>query len=105
MSKRKELTAAQLIDQINKRLDNIEELFAWLVRAEQRFRIGSRVEFSPYADRRGISRGRKGGVRTGRVVSMDEFSVGVMLDGYTRPHSFHHTFFQPTTKRKGASRK
>lgn len=93
------LTAATLIADINARLDNIEELMAWTIRADQRFRVGSRVEFSPTADRRGLSMGRKDGVRTGKVTKVDGFAIDVLLDGYAKPRGFHNKFFMPSNRR------
>lgn len=82
-----------IIDGINKKLDNLEELIYWRIGADERFRKGQRVQFSAIADRRGMSKGRKGGVRKGRVTGIHGTSIEVLLDGYTRPKGFHHMFF------------
>lgn len=85
-----------MIEQIHQRLDNVEDLMGWLVKAEQRFKVGQRVQFNGKADRHGLSIGRKGGARAGRVTGFENgFTLKVLLDGYTRPHGFHHGFFDP----------
>lgn len=100
---KKRETERELIDGINKSLDNIEFMVGFTIRPRQRFRAGQRVEFSPMAIRKGISRGRKGGVVTGKVVSVsDGFTIDVLLDGYKRPHGYHHMFFVPSCKRKAS---
>ena len=84
------------LDKIEHRLNLINEYFAWMIHAEQRFNVGQRVEFSRLADDQGISKGRKKGVRTGTVKTIDDsFIIGVQLDGYKRPAGFHHSFFNP----------
>jgi hypothetical protein len=84
-----------LLNVIEERLDNIEELTAWLIRGNQRFKKGQRVKFSTYADRKGISLRRKGGVQRGTVVEAgDTPFVKILLDGYAKPRSFHHMFFE-----------
>lgn len=94
-------TIPQLLDDINARLDNVEDLMAWLIRAGSRFKKGQRVKFSPAAYRKGVASRRKGGASKGKVVDVDEdgFSVKVLLDGYAKPRSFHHGFFDPASKR------
>ena len=88
----------KLIRQINEKLDAIEDLMAWRILARERFKVGQRVEFSRSADRSGISKGRKGGVRRGRIVSIDDgCGVVVLLDGYKKPTGFHHAFFNPVS--------
>lgn len=102
MSKRVE-TIGSLIADINDRLNGLEESMMWTIKATDRFKPGQRVEFSPMADRNGLSLRRKGGVRTGVVEQVDSsFTIMVRLDGYTKPISFHHKFFQPSSKRKPA---
>lgn len=93
-------TVSELIADINKRLDNIECLTSWLVKAEHRFRVGQRVEFSAAAERAGLTRQRKGGVRTGKVVGVSGFTVDVLLDGYKKSRGFQHGFFVLSSKRK-----
>lgn len=95
----------QLIRDISERLDSLEVLQSFSVRAHQRFMIGDRVEFSAAADRKGISKGRKDGVRMGKVVSLDGFHVGVLLDGYKTTREYHHIFFNKTYKRAGVKRR
>lgn len=58
------------LEQIEKRLDSLEDMTHFLVRANSRFYGGQRVTFSAYADRRGISARRKRGVRTGTVLQV-----------------------------------
>jgi hypothetical protein len=95
MNKPKADPLLETIDRINERLDSVEDLVAFMVRAEQRFKPGQRVKFSPMADRKGITKRIKGKVRRGKVVGTSGFSVSVILDGYKRPHSFLHSFFEP----------
>lgn len=83
-----------IIEQLEKRLDSIEELAAWAIPAYVRFKKGQRVQFSALADRKLISRRTKGGVRRGTVVKNDGFSVVVLLDGYKKPRSYFHAFFE-----------
>lgn len=92
MAKEK-LTAEQLVSRIEKRLDSLDDLMSFTVRSNQRFKKGQRVQFSPKADRAGITR-TKGGVRKGRVVEVgNNFTMKVLMDGYANPHSYHHAFF------------
>lgn len=98
MAKKKEQTVESLIGDINQRLDAIEDMAAWLVKAEQRFRKGQRVQFSAAADRRTVSARTKGGVRTGKVIKADGYLVTVLLDGYKSPRSYHHSFFEPVSR-------
>jgi hypothetical protein len=100
MTEREAKKYGKIIDSINQRLDHIEEMAAWLVSAEQRFKKGQRVQFSPAADRRGISARRKGGVRRGTVTGFGGFSVDVLLDGHKKPMGFHHLFFDPIKRTK-----
>lgn len=84
-------------DQINKRLDSIEELTLWLVKANQRFKKGQRVRLGPMAQRRHLK--LKGGGTKGKVVSVgDSFSVDVLPDGYKKAHSYFHGFWEPVTR-------
>lgn len=86
----------KLLDGINERIDNIEDLMAWMIRANQRFNNGQRVQFSRKADRSGFSSRRKNGVRRGTVIDADDsVIVTVLLDGYRRPMAAHHQFFDP----------
>lgn len=99
----KAVTTASLIADINKRLDGIEDLSMWLVRAPDRFKVGQRVRFNALAIRRKIP-SRKPGTGTVEKVS-DTFSIRVLLDGYKHTKGFHHGFFEPAPrKKKGASR-
>ncbi len=88
----------QIILSIEKRLDSLEDLMAFLVKANVRFKEGQRVQFSASADRKGISRRIKGGVRKGRVTKVNGYSITVLLDGYKRPSSFSHSFFDPISR-------
>ena len=93
MTRRNENDPRELISQINERLDSIETLMSFSISAMQRFRVGQRVKFSPAAKRAGVSTRTKRGVQKGRVVGMDGFTVRVLLDGYKKPHAYHHIFF------------
>jgi hypothetical protein len=88
-----------IIAAIEKRLDNIEELSGFAIAACLRFKKGQRVQFSPLADRRRISQGRKGGVRKGTVVRTRNFTVTVLLDGYKQPRDYFHPFFEKVGRR------
>lgn len=84
------------IEQINRRLDNIEEMVSWAFTAEQRgLAVGQRVTFTERAIRKGVARQRKGSTRSGVITKVNGFSIHVKLDGYKTAHSFHHSFFQP----------
>jgi len=97
---------AKELDVILKRLDDIELLMAFMVRANQRFKEGQRVRFSHLADRRGISAGRKHGVRTGTVIEAgDGFTVKLKLDGYRRAFNIHHAFIERNTPGRPRARK
>ena len=86
-----------VIEQINKRLDSIEEMSAWLVKANQRFKKGQRVRLSPMALRRGFK--LKGGGTKGTVTNVDGgFSVDILPDGYKKPHGYFHGFWEPVTR-------
>lgn len=96
----KKVTVESLMTEIEKRLDALEDVMSFMVRSNQRFKKGQRVQFSAKADRAGVSRTR-GGVRKGRVVEVgDNFRVKVLLDGYKKPHSYHHAFFDRVGGRK-----
>lgn len=87
-----------VINRIEEKLHLLEEYAAWTIRAEQRFKIGQRVEFSRKADEAGVSRGKKKGAKKGRVKSIvGAFFINVLLDGYSRPSSYHHSFFNPVS--------
>lgn len=93
-------TLDQLIADIKTRLDSLEDLTAWLIKANVRFKKGQRVQFSAKADRNGVTRIRKGIRLRGRVIeASDSFTVKVLLDGYKQPHTFHHAFFDSIRKR------
>jgi hypothetical protein len=91
----KKPTVESLIAEIKARLTTIEEYMAWLIRADQRFKVGQRVEWSRAGKRAGFPH-RKVAQR-GTVRALDSLSIEVLLDGYTRPHSFHHSFFNPVS--------
>jgi hypothetical protein len=105
MAKVTEKSVRNLLDEISDRLDAIEDLAAWLVRANQRFRKGQRVQFSPAAFRKGLVRRVKGGAMKGTVVHVDDgFAVRVLIDGYKHPTDYHHSFFEAVgakSRRKG----
>jgi hypothetical protein len=106
MAKTTEKSVRELLDEISNRLDTVEELMAWTVRADQRFHRGQRVQFSPAAERRGLTARVKGRVNRGTVIQVsDSFWVDVKLDGYKRTGHFHHSFFDPiSAKVKGGEK-
>ncbi len=89
----------RLIDKINGKLLDLEEAMAFPIRASLRFKPKQRVKFSDLANARGISLGRKGGVKTGTVTNTSGLSVDVLLDGYKHPRRFHNMFFNPMKSR------
>ena len=82
---------AELIAEIKERLTTIEEYMAWMIRADQRFRVGQRVEFSRKAQRNGIV--PRTLARKGTVKRIDLLSVWVLIDGRKQPGCWHHAFF------------
>lgn len=91
------------LKRIEERLDGIEDVMSFTVKASQRFKKGDRVEFNAKADKRLISERRKGGVRTGTVIAVDDgWSMKVLLDGYKHPSSYHHSFFDKVKRRRVA---
>lgn len=96
MAKKRKNTAtvSELIDEINARLDSLEDMISFTIRADSRFRVGQRVRLNEKAKQRHI-RGKRG-VATGRVVRLsDSFTMDVLLDGYKQPRGYHHSFFDP----------
>lgn len=90
------------LDRIEKRLDGIEDVMSFMVKASQRFKKGDRVQFNAKADKRLISERRK--ARTGTVVSAgDDWTVEVLLDRYKHPINFHHSFFDKIKRRRTPS--
>lgn len=85
--------AKEQLKKIGERLDSLQDLVAWLVPADHRFRKRQRVKFSAKSERRGVARRRGGVIPRGTVVGTAGFSVNVLLDGYKKPQSFHHSFF------------
>jgi hypothetical protein len=83
------------LPEIRASLDTIAAHMMWLIRAEQRFRIGRRVEFSRRARDRGFPK-RKQSAK-GVIKGFDGFSVDVLLDGYKHRHTYHHAFFNPVS--------
>lgn len=83
----------ELLDTIEQKLEVIEEHMCWLIRADMRFRLRQRVEWS----RRGRARGfpRRKIAQRGTVRAIHAFSIIVKLDGMKRPTSYHHAFFNP----------
>ncbi len=78
---------------ISEKLQAIEEMNAWLIKADSRFRVGQRVEWSRRAKTAGFPR-RKIAMR-GTVKEINCFSIAVQLDGLKQVNSFHHAFFNP----------
>jgi hypothetical protein len=76
-------------------IDTLETFMAFQVKADQRFKKGQRVLFSPRAFRHGIAPA-KGGAKKGRVTKVtDGFTVEVLVDGYKKSHSYFHAFWNP----------
>lgn len=99
MTPAEERKLAKDLAKIEERLDGIEDVMSFMVKASQRFKQGDRVEFNAKADKRLISERRKS--RTGTVVSAgDGWTVSVLLDGYKHPKSFHHSFFDKAKRKK-----
>lgn len=81
------------IDQICEKLDGIEEQMVWLIKPDQRFHVGQRVEWSKRGRKMGYPR-RKIAQR-GTVKEINGFSILVRLDGLKQEIKFHHAFFNP----------
>lgn len=65
---------------------------AWLQPVGDRFKVGSRVTFSVWADRNGVSRYKRS--RTGVVEAItSELTIMVRLDSQKRATQYHHMFF------------
>lgn len=90
-------TAAAL-SEINKRLDVIVERMSWLIKAEQRFKVGQRVEWSRQARRQGFPTRKV--AQKGTVKAIQGFSVVVKLDGLKQVNSYHHSFFNAVSGEK-----
>lgn len=98
-SSKKTESVRDLINEIHRKFDNIEDLMAWQIRAEQRFKKGQRVEFSRSAARHHVAKA-KHGVKKGTVLKVDGFCITVLLDGYKTPQSYQHSFFNPVIGNK-----
>ena len=71
----------------------------WMQLAGDRFKFGDRVTFSHWADKNGVSRGKRGGVRTGTVEFVGYgLTISVRLDGYKTASQYHHMFFIPAAE-------
>lgn len=100
MVKKAKDSIESILADIEKRLNDIEDVMSFMVRSSQRFKKGQRVQFSAKAERAGITR-TKGGVRKGRVIEAgDSFLMKVLMDGYRKPHTYHHAFFEPVGRRR-----
>lgn len=98
MNQKRQQDVLSLTAEIEKRLASLEDTISFLVKSNQRFKKGQRVKFSEKAKRSGITR-TKGGVQKGRVVKVgDGFTMEVLLDGYKKPHQYHHAFFEGVSK-------
>jgi hypothetical protein len=83
----------EVLSDIRAQLNEIEEHLQWSLFAEQRFRIGDKVEWSRKARRQGFPR-RKVAQR-GVIKGMNGFNVVVQLLGTKKSQKFHHAFFNP----------
>lgn len=83
------------LPEIHAGLDAIEGHMIWLIAPEQRFRIGQRVVFGRRARARGFPKRKQSD--KGVVKRIEGFSLVVLLDGYRRPHTYHHAFFNPVS--------
>jgi len=86
------------LKEFSAKLSIIEENMIWVIRADQRFHDGQRVEWSRRGRRCGYPK-RKIAQR-GTVINIDAFSIIVKLDGLKQARSFHHAFFNPVTGAK-----
>lgn len=104
MTPAEERKLARDLAKIEERLAGIEDVMSFMVKASQRFKKGDRVEFNAKADKRLISERRKGGVRTGTVIAVDDgWSMKVLLDDYKHPSSYHHSFFDKIKRKRKAA--
>ena len=79
---------------IKRSLETIEEHLAWLIRADARFRVGQRVEWSRKGRKQGFPR-RKIAQRGTVLAVRNTFGILVKLDGMKKESSYHHSFFNP----------
>lgn len=86
------------IEAISAKLEIIEEHMAWLIRPEERFRVGQRVEWSAKGLKSGFPTRKKS--KKGTVKAINSFSIVVKLDGRTRNETYHHAFFNPVIGQK-----
>jgi hypothetical protein len=94
MAKTKE-SLESIIGDINKRLDSIEELTLWLTKAELRFKKNQRVRLSQLAHRRNVT---VRGPGKGKVLKVEGFTVTVLPDGYKKPHTYWHGYWESVGK-------
>jgi hypothetical protein len=83
---------------ISKQLECIEEHMGWMIRPEQRFQIGQRVEWSRKAIKAGLPTRKKS--NKGIIKAVNSFSIVVHMDGVKKPRTYHHAFFNPVTGQK-----
>jgi hypothetical protein len=81
------------LDAICEKLKAIEEHMAWTIKAEQRFGIGQRVEWSRKAREAGFPTRKK--AKRGTVKGVGLFSIVVKLDSLKKPGGYHHAWFNP----------
>ena len=83
----------QTIHQINEKLDGLLEQMGWMIRAEQRFTGGQRVEWSTQARKQGFPTRKR--AKRGTVKSVNGFTVVVKLDSLKTQTRYPHMFFNP----------
>lgn len=91
--------ALEVIDEINARLDRIEDMLMTTMPAEDRgFRVGQRVGFSALARRTDLK--PKMLAKLGKVTSVDAYWIMVLLDGRKTATRYHHKFFDIASSKK-----
>jgi len=87
-----------VITAIEKRLDSLEELMFFSIKASLRFKKRQRVKLSAIADRQNVMLLR--GARKGTVVEVGSYIVTVLPDGYKKPHDYWHGYWEPVARAK-----
>jgi hypothetical protein len=90
----KKPTIEELVQQINDRIDRLQESMLWLVDARKRFNEGQRVKFNDLAISKGVPNKQKRFGRSGKLVRIvNSWSIEVQLRGYSKPRQFWHGYF------------
>lgn len=83
------------LDAILNKLRVVDEHMAWLIKADARFHVGQRVEWSRHGRARGFPTRKS--AQVGTVKAVNGFSIVVKLDSLKQQSTYHHSFFNPVT--------